>query len=1100
MTSCLYECLREVGLQRHHARFTSMGVCRVAQLSTLTLEDYPVLGVQATEDCARLFHLVQLVRSVGRDGGEDHGRRPVPWLTRILGLDREGTQSQALPRDMRLLKALAWPAGELRRISVCVRKRCLTRAEDKRGEVDVVMAQAGACVLVHQSKEAVDLTHYLLQHRFYFDEVFGEQSSNEDVYQTTALPLVLHMLNGGKATCFAYGQTGAGKTHTMLGSCEGGPGLYAMAARDIFTHLHTTPTTEALLVYVSFLEIYCGQLYDLLDHRKLFAREDGKGEVQLAGLREIPVDTVESLMEVICWGTEQRTEGVSGVNPVSSRSHALLQIQLRGSERAVDSREPDRQTRREGAEINQSLLALKECIRSLDREQSHTPFRQSKLTQVLKDSFVGNSKTCMIANISPGQLATEHTLNTLRYADRVKELRKHGGVRPGGLRTRGTSLAKLSQTSTNTRDRSTPNRPKRIHREALGSNRPPKWLLVAGATLSSTPRDSPREKGRAMRVRGREQQTGIEHLTPVKCHRETLGPGTSSKKLPTAGGILCSTPKNCIGDWRNGIRDKEGKQDTGVGHLTPAEWRDGEQRQRVPGPCRDGDRRNPNQEKDRRERVNHIHHNIGTRQLDSQRAGLRERRDDLLKAGGREEEERHLRWYHQQLQQFTPLAALQYAHPPESSFSVSVSSSSNSPPVSASSPCSPKPALSPVVHHGLKELLNVYRAGITVQTGVCGGSTVVDHDSSDVAAPIQASPSVKFLERSESTWATGDADRARHLRPHFGQQVTADVEVSYEIEVGESIEGAGGGEGNEMGLAVEEGQERRWAWMKNTQTDKTNVATIGPLNQEVSVMSSSDSGDHWRQTHVASSLGLMLEDECSDDYWVEGRHGYRDGNRLIHQHQPSCQDPPQHLDLAERPLSPGCEPTDHHSIDIRLGRLSLNANDNNTSSNVVPPLLSPGSPQLAAMVIGLQSELGRTDFAVKCDKSNSVWKQHCFPVVTQSRDEVSSSVFNGCHEQPAFVQSSKVHAWHKMVKTCDLSPDESSVGFMDPLSLSQLEVSRQAASDSFLCGENNSSSLCLPETEEEEEEVTNQTVAAPYYDDHEEDGDGDADPLWEMSK
>jgi hypothetical protein len=77
----------------------------------------------------------------------------------------------------------------------------------------------------------------------------------------------------------------------------------------------------------------------------------------------------------------------------------------------------------EGAEINKSLLALKECIRALDQDKRHTPFRQSKLTQVLKDSFVGNSRTCMIATVSPNQSNSEHTLNTLRYGDRVKELK-----------------------------------------------------------------------------------------------------------------------------------------------------------------------------------------------------------------------------------------------------------------------------------------------------------------------------------------------------------------------------------------------------------------------------------------------------------------------------------------------------------------------------------------------------------------------------------------------------------------------------------------------------------------------------------------------------
>jgi len=99
-------------------------------------------------------------------------------------------------------------------------------------------------------------------------------------------------------------------------------------------------------------------------------------------------------------------------------------IDLAGSERGADVVDTTKQTRMDGAEINKSLLALKECIRALDQDKKHTPFRGSKLTLVLKDSFTGNCKTLMIGNISPSSAACEHTLNTLRYADRVKELKK----------------------------------------------------------------------------------------------------------------------------------------------------------------------------------------------------------------------------------------------------------------------------------------------------------------------------------------------------------------------------------------------------------------------------------------------------------------------------------------------------------------------------------------------------------------------------------------------------------------------------------------------------------------------------------------------------
>jgi len=113
-------------------------------------------------------------------------------------------------------------------------------------------------------------------------------------------------------------------------------------------------------------------------------------------------------------------------------------IDLAGSERGADTSDNNRQTRLEGAEINKSLLALKECIRALDSDARHVPFRGSKLTAVLRDSFLGDqARTVMIANISPNSMSVEHSLNTLRYADRVKELRKDkadrlpGGVTPG---------------------------------------------------------------------------------------------------------------------------------------------------------------------------------------------------------------------------------------------------------------------------------------------------------------------------------------------------------------------------------------------------------------------------------------------------------------------------------------------------------------------------------------------------------------------------------------------------------------------------------------------------------------------------------------------
>ncbi|NWW77948.1 KIF24 protein, partial [Climacteris rufus] len=428
------------------------------------------------------------------------------------------------------------PWTESEKIRVCVRKRPLCLREERRGEVDIITVKDKETLLLHEKKEAVDLTQYILQHVFYFDEVFGESCTNQDVYMKTAYPLIQHIFNGGNATCFAYGQTGAGKTYTMIGTHRN-PGLYALAAKDIFRHLEASPSRKELFVLISFYEIYCGQLYDLLNGRKrLFAREDGNHIVQIVGLREVQVDSVDQLLEVILKGGKERSTGATGVNSDSSRSHAIIQIQIKdtanrtfgrisfidlaGSERAADARDSDRQTKMEGAEINQSLLALKECIRALDQEHTHTPFRQSKLTQVLKDSFIGNSKTCMIANVSPSHIATEHTLNTLRYADRVKELKK--GI-------------KCSTPVTNRRRRAGNVSPKRVQsipslppgeksspkKVKLGLQHPstatkskayPAALQPPGVPLTSTPKGI--SKGHA--YKGNTSTPCFLHTTPVK--------------------------------------------------------------------------------------------------------------------------------------------------------------------------------------------------------------------------------------------------------------------------------------------------------------------------------------------------------------------------------------------------------------------------------------------------------------------------------------------------------------------------------------------------------------------------------------------------------
>ncbi|XP_059709941.1 kinesin-like protein KIF2C isoform X2 [Haemorhous mexicanus] len=339
---------------------------------------------------------------------------------------------------------------EEHRICVCVRKRPLNKQELQKKECDVVTVPSKCVLMVHEPKQKVDLTKYLETQTFRFDFSFDETASNEMVYRFTARPLVETIFEGGKATCFAYGQTGSGKTHTMGGDFSGrgqnaSRGIYAYASQDVFLLLNQPRyRNQNLEVYVTFFEIYNGKVFDLLNKKaKLRVLEDGKQQVQVVGLQEKPVSCAEDVIRMISMGSACRTSGQTFANASSSRSHACFQIILRrrgqmigkfslvdlaGNERGADTSNADRQTRMEGAEINKSLLALKECIRALGQNKSHTPFRESKLTQVLRDSFIGaNSRTCMIAMISPGMSSCEYTLNTLRYADRVKELSPHDG-------------------------------------------------------------------------------------------------------------------------------------------------------------------------------------------------------------------------------------------------------------------------------------------------------------------------------------------------------------------------------------------------------------------------------------------------------------------------------------------------------------------------------------------------------------------------------------------------------------------------------------------------------------------------------------------------
>ena len=327
--------------------------------------------------------------------------------------------------------SLAAPASYVAsdaKINVAVRKRPVSERERASLDHDAVTC-SHPLVVVHHCKLKVDgITKTLENTSFHFDHAFDELATNEEVYENTCLPLVeWAVLHDGRSTCFAYGQTGSGKTHTM-------EGLHQCAARDVFACVRERKQS-GIRVKCSFFELYGGQCLDLLNDRRVCAvREDGKGEVKIDGLGESEVADEAQLLDVLALGAAMRTTRCTEMNADSSRSHAIFQItlstggklsliDLAGSERGQDTKNHDATRRNESAAINRSLLALKECIRALDPNSgcAHVPYRGSKLTMVLKDSFAADSRTVMISCVSPAASSSDHTLNTLRYADRVKE-------------------------------------------------------------------------------------------------------------------------------------------------------------------------------------------------------------------------------------------------------------------------------------------------------------------------------------------------------------------------------------------------------------------------------------------------------------------------------------------------------------------------------------------------------------------------------------------------------------------------------------------------------------------------------------------------------
>ncbi|KAM9102061.1 kinesin-like protein KIF27 isoform 3-T3 [Sarcophilus harrisii] len=303
---------------------------------------------------------------------------------------------------------------------------------------------------------------------FTFDFVFGKNSTQDEVYSTCIKPLVASLIEGYNATVFAYGQTGSGKTYTIGGGhiasvAEDKKGIIPRAIQDLFQSISENSSID-FNIKVSYIEVYKEDLRDLLELetsiKDLHIREDEKGNTVIVGAKECSVENADEVMSLLEMGNAARHTGTTQMNEHSSRSHAVFTISisqqdfapcrksmemaqdisqqsarqivskfhfvdLAGSERATKTGNTGERFK-ESIQINSGLLALGNVISALGdprKKGTHIPYRDAKITRILKDSLGGNAKTVMITCISPSSSDFDESLNSLKYANRARNIR-----------------------------------------------------------------------------------------------------------------------------------------------------------------------------------------------------------------------------------------------------------------------------------------------------------------------------------------------------------------------------------------------------------------------------------------------------------------------------------------------------------------------------------------------------------------------------------------------------------------------------------------------------------------------------------------------------
>ncbi|XP_053690597.1 kinesin-like protein KIF3A [Sabethes cyaneus] len=337
--------------------------------------------------------------------------------------------------------------GEIENVRVVVRVRPMDKNEIDSGCQNVIKAdKCNRNITVYKPNASSSEPPKV----YYFDNVFGEDSTQIDLYIDTARPIVDKVLEGYNGTILAYGQTGTGKTYTMSGNPDSPQtkGIIPNTFAHIFGHIARGKENQKFLVRVSYMEIYNEEVRDLLGkeiNKSLEVKERADIGVFVKDLSGYVVHNADDLDNIMKLGNKNRVVGATKMNSESSRSHAIFSITIESSEtdemgkqlvrmgklQLVDLAGSERQSKtqssglrlKEATKINLSLSVLGNVISALvDGKSTHIPYRNSKLTRLLQDSLGGNSKTVMCASISPADSNYVETISTLRYACRAKSI------------------------------------------------------------------------------------------------------------------------------------------------------------------------------------------------------------------------------------------------------------------------------------------------------------------------------------------------------------------------------------------------------------------------------------------------------------------------------------------------------------------------------------------------------------------------------------------------------------------------------------------------------------------------------------------------------